>query len=200
MNSKRLYFGMLTIIGILIAGLIIGAYGANHLLEAQSKQLVNNRLQTSVLSQEQTELVQAKQDIKKYQNLANITQTIVPQDKDQAEAILELVNIANANGVALGSITFPSSSLGQTVGQAKTSTLSLSQLTPVKGIPGVYNLQISVASDSSNPVPYNNFINFLTALENNRRTALISEVSLQPNEKNRNTVSFTLTLDEYIKP
>ena len=200
MNSKRLYFGMLTVIGILIAGLVIGAYGANHLLEAQSKQLVNNRLQTSVLSQEQTELVQAKQDIKKYQNLATITQTIVPQDKDQAEAILELVNIANANGVALGSITFPSSSLGQTVGQAKTSTLNLSQLTPVKGIPGVYNLQISVASDSSNPVPYNNFINFLTALENNRRTALISEVSLQPNEKNRNTVSFTLTLDEYIKP
>ena len=201
MSSKRLFFGMLIAIGLLIVGLIVGAYGADKLLQSQSKQLVSDRLQTSVLSQEQTELLQAKQDIKKYQSLATITQSIVPQDKDQAEAVLQIVNIASANGVSLGSITFPSSSLGQAVGQpAKTSTLNLSQLTPVIGIPGVYDLQLTVASDSSNPVPYSSFINFLTALENNRRTALISQVSVQPNAKNRNTVAFTLTLDEYIKP
>jgi hypothetical protein len=201
MSSKRLFYGMLITIGLLIVGLIIGAYGANQLLQSQSKQLVSDKLQTSVLSQEQTQLLQAKRDIKKYQTLATITQAIVPQDKDQAEAVLQIVNIANSKGVALGSITFPSSSLGLGSGQsAKTSSLNLSQLTPVIGIPGVYDLQLIVASDSSNPVPYPSFINFLAALENNRRTALISDVSVQPNQKNRNSVSFTLTLDEYIKP
>jgi hypothetical protein len=201
MSSKRLFFGMLIIIGLLIVGLIVGAYGADRLLQSQSKQLISDKLQTTVLSQEQTELIRAKQDIKKYQSLANITQAIVPQDKDQAETVLQLVNIANANGVALGSITFPSSSLGQAVGiSASSATLNLSQLSPVVGIPGVYNLQLIVQSDATNPVPFSSFINFLTALENNRRTALISEISVQPNAKNRNTVTFTLTLDEYIKP
>jgi hypothetical protein len=201
MTSKRLFYGMLIIIGLLIVGLIVGAYGADRLLQSQSNQLVSDRLQTSVLSQEQTELIKAKQDIKKYQNLATITQTIVPQDKDQAETVLQIVNIANANGVSLGSITFPSSSLGQAVGlSARSSSLNLSQLTPVTGIPGVYNLQLIIASDSTNAVPYSSFINFLSALENNRRTALISEISVQPDSKNRNTVTFTLTLDEYLKP
>jgi hypothetical protein len=191
---------MLSVIGLLIIGLLIGAYGAVRLLQNQSQQLVSNRLQTDVLSQEQDQLVQAKQDIKKYQSLATITQSIVPQDKDQAETVLQVVNIASENGVTLGSITFPSSTLGLSGQSASTSTVNLSQLTPVKGIPGVYDLQLTIESDSSNPVPYNNFINFLTGLENNRRTALLSDVSIQPNQANRNDVAFTLTLNEYIKP
>ena len=201
MTSKHLYFGMIGIIVLLIAGLIFGAYGADQLLQSQSKQLVNNRLQTSVLAQEQTELIQAKQDVKKYQNLATVTQNIVPQDKDQAETVLQIVNLANKNGVALASITFPSSSLGLQTGQsASNSTINLSQLTPVQGIPGVYDLQLVVQSDTTNPVPYSNFISFLSALENNRRTALISAVSIQPNAQDRNTLTFSLTLDEYVKP
>jgi|ERR1017187_1407809 hypothetical protein len=201
MTSKHLYFGMIGIIVLLIAGLIFGAYGADQLLQSQSKQLVNNRLQTSVLAQEQMELIQAKQDVKKYQNLATITQNIVPQDKDQAETVLQIVNLANKNGVALASITFPSSSLGLQTGQsASNSTINLSQLTPVQGIPGVYDLQLVVQSDTTNPVPYSNFISFLSALENNRRTALISAVSIQPNAQDRNTLTFSLTLDEYVKP
>ncbi len=200
MTSKHLYYGMLSVIGLLIIGLLIGAYGAVRLLQNQSQQLVSNRLQTDVLSQEQDQLVQAKQDIKKYQSLATITQSIVPQDKDQAETVLQVVNIASENGVTLGSITFPSSTLGLSGQSASTSTVNLSQLTPVKGIPGVYDLQLTIESDSSNPVPYNNFINFLTGLENNRRTALLSDVSIQPNQANRNDVAFTLTLNEYIKP
>jgi hypothetical protein len=201
MTSKHLYFGMIAIIVLLIGGLAVGAYGADRLLQAQSAQLVSNRLQTSVLAQEQTELIQAKQDVKKYQNLATIAQSIVPQDKDQAETVLQIVNIASENGVTLASITFPSSSLGLQSGQtASSSSINLSQLTAVTGIPGVYDLQLVVQSDTTNPVPYSNFISFLSALENNRRTALISDVSIQPNAQNRNTVTFSLTLDEYVKP
>lgn len=201
MTSKHLYFGMIAIIVLLIGGLAVGAYGADRLLQAQSAQLVSNRLQTSVLAQEQTELIQAKQDVKKYQNLATIAQSIVPQDKDQAETVLQIVNIASENGVTLASITFPSSSLGLQTGQtASSSSINLSQLTAVPGIPGVYDLQLVVQSDTTNPVPYSNFISFLSALENNRRTALISDVSIQPNAQNRNTVTFSLTLDEYVKP
>jgi len=191
-----LYYVLLILIGLLVVGLIGGAYEADKMLKQRSDELVQDRLDSAVLAQEQTELAKAKQDIKKYQSLANIAQSSVPQDKDQAEAVREIVNIAGTNGIALSSVTFPSSTLGG----VSSSAASKSQLVPVKGISGVYDLQITVQSDSAHPVPYSNFINFLGALERNRRTALVNSVTIQPNPKDRNTLSFTLILDEYIKP
>jgi hypothetical protein len=194
MNSKRLYFTMLGAIGVLTIGLLGGAYTVNKLLDSQSRQLIDERKQVKVLDAEQTELAKAKQDIKKYNELADIAKSVVPQDKDQAQAVRQIVDIANANGVALSSITFPASSL------ATKGKVQLSQLLPVKGISGVYSLQLTVQSDQSHPVPYNQFINFLASLEHNRRTALVSSITIQPNSKDRSTLSFTLVLNEYIKP
>jgi len=61
-------------------------------------------------------------------------------------------------------------------------------------------LQISVASDSTKPVPYSRFITFLSALEHNRRTSQVNTITLDPNKDNSNLLSFTLGLSEYIKP
>lgn len=200
MSSKHLYYTMLAVIILLIVGLVGGAYEAEQLLAARSQQLVGNRLQSAVLADEQDQLTKAKQDIQKYQTLANIARSVVPQDKDQAQTVRQIVGIAAASGIALNSITFPSSTLGGPGGSAAGSTPQLSQLTPVKGIAGVYDLQLSVQSDATHPVPYSRFITFLSALEQNRRTALVDSITLQPDALNRNDVSFTLILDEYIKP
>ena len=197
MNSKRLYFTMLGAIALLVIGLIGGAYGVNKMLDAESQRLVNDRLQIKVLAEEQTQLTKAKQDIIKYQSLANIAKSVVPQDKDQAQAVRQIVDIASANGIVLGSISFPASTLGTS---NKGGTQQLSQLSPVAGIQGVYSLQLNVQSDSNKPVPYNQFIGFLSALEHNRRTALVASITIQPNNKDNSTLAFTLILDEYIKP
>jgi len=199
MSSKQLYFAMLAIIGLLVIGLLGGAYASNKILLAESNHLVGSRLQAAVLDQEQEQLATAKQEIKKYQDLATIADSVVPQDKDQAQTLQQIVNIANANGITLGSIKFPSASLGNT-GTSTSKQALLSQLVPVKGISGVYDLQITVQSDSNHPVSFSSFINFLSSLEHNRRTALVNSIALQPNSKDRSTLSFTLGLDEYIKP
>lgn len=198
MKSKYAYYAMLGCIVALILALLGGAYGANKLLASASVQLRQNRLRVQVLAEEQSQLASARQDVSNYQSLAAIAQSIVPQDKDQAQTVRQIVDIAHSNNIALSSITFPASTLG-TVGAGATSQ-GLSQLTPVVGIPGVYDLLLTVQSDSNNPVAYSQFINFLSALEHNRRTALVSGITLQPNEKNRNTLSFTLVLGEYVKP
>jgi len=211
MNSKRLYFVMLGLIGALVLALLVGAYGADQLLKNQSKQLVAQRLQSATLDDEQQNLTKAKAEIKKYQDLGNLARSIVPQDKDQVQTVREIVNIAAASGINLNSITFPGSSLGvsATTGSGATATTpttpsasasKLSQLIPVKAIPGVYDLQITLQTDTTNNVSYNQFVSFLQALENNRRTALVSSISLTPSQNNANLLSFTLILDEYIKP
>lgn len=215
MSSKRLYYILVSIIGLLVVGLVGGAYGANTLLQAQSQKLLDARTKVQALENQQTGLVKARKDIEKYSEIGNIAKSIVPQDKDQAQTVREIVKIAAAAGVKLGSITFPSSNLGSKAAPATAPAPAaeggtaaapapaappLSQLKPVVGISGVYDLAITVQSDSGSPSTYAQFIKFLEGLENNRRTALVSGIVVNPDAKNPDQVSFTLNINEYIKP
>lgn len=210
-TSKRIYFAMVAVI-ILLIGAIFGAtYLVNAQLQKQAAKLTDYKTKAAVLDKEQVGLTQAKKDVEKYSDLEKIAKAIVPQDKDQARAVREIVKIAADSGIKPTSITFPVSTLGGPGGstsptsgtvapKAGTDKLSaLSQLTPVPGIKGVYNLQITVQQDAANPVPYTQFIDFLSRLEQNRRTSQVVGIVLQPSANNREMVSFTLTLDEFIK-
>jgi hypothetical protein len=198
MNSKRTFYVLLGLNCLLVLGIFGAAYGIDQLLVAQSKKIVGQRLEIQTLDAQTAALGLAKKDVTKYTELAAIAKSIVPQDKDQAQTVREIVNIAAANGIKLGSVSFPSSTLGAKA-TGSLSTLTLSQLTPVKGINGVYSLKVVVQSDTASPVPYSKFISFLAALEHNRRTALVSNITLTPDAKNPNNISFSLSLDEYIK-
>ena len=207
MTSKRLRLLLIGLMGLLFIGLIAGTYEADMLLKSEASKLITLKAKTQALASEQQGLTKAKKDIKTYSALETIAKSVVPQDKDQAEAVREIVNIAAANGVSLATISFPASSLGSVIPQATSATVttakpttSLSQLQPVKNISGVYQLQISVVGDPNKPVAYDKFISFLSALEHNRRTAQVSNISIQPNLSNRNLLTFTLSLNEYIKP
>jgi len=109
------------------------------------------------------------------------------------------VNIAAASGIpALTSISFPASTLGITTSGSPKPNLT--QLTPVTGTSGVYNLEITVTQGNTNSVPYTDFLNFLSGLEQNRRTAEVTSISIEPDATNPSNVSFTLIINEFIKP
>lgn len=213
MSSKKLYYILVSTVCLLVVGLGAGAYGASTVLTNQSKSLTDARSKAAALEQQQTKLAAARTSIEKYQEIGQIARSIVPQDKDQAQAVREIVKLANENGVKLGTITFPSSTLGGTAVTTPSSSTAtqpkpdpnapatkLSQLIPAPGLSGVYVLKITVQSDTANPTTYDKFVKFMSALENNRRTALVSSIALQPDSKSPDNVGFTLTIDEYIKP
>ncbi len=217
MNSKKLFYLLLGVVCLLISGLIGGAYGANVILQGQAKKLVDARSVSAALEQQQAQLTKAKASVIKYDSIGKIAKSVVPQDKNQAQTIRELVAIADKNGIKLAAISFPSSTLGTVVAPvvaapgasgsapqpavpAPNPTQNLSQLTPLKTINGVYTLQIIVQSDNTTPIRYDKFISFLADMESNRRTALVSGITLTPDVKDPTKVSFALNLDEYIKP
>jgi hypothetical protein len=215
MTSKRLFFVLLATNALLLIGIIGGAYSINKVLVAKAGKLQELKAKSLVLEQDQASLVRAKRDLQKFAELEKITKAVVPEDKNQAAAVREIVNLAAANNVKLEAISFPASTLGNnlpaggaTGGAAAASpkpavnskASQLSQLTPVKNIPGVYLLQITVNSDVNNPSLYSEFIGFLSDLERNRRTAQVNDISIQPDFKDSNYLSFTLTLNSYIKP
>lgn len=194
---------------VLLAGLIIGAVVmGDSMLQKKSGQLLNLKIDNRTLEEQQVSLVQAKKDIEKYSDLERTAKTIVPQEKDQARTVREIINIATASGIPVSSVSFPSSNLGQVVPKPtttdsttpKVTTPPITQVKPVDNIPGLYQLEISVQSDTNTPVSYSKLLDFLSRLEQNRRTAQVSNINVQPSSKNRDLVTFSLVVNVYIKP
>jgi hypothetical protein len=180
---------MCGIVVVFIVSILGGAYGIQTLLKSESNKLVNLKAKADALTQQQLSLKKAKKDIATYTDLYNIAKIVVPENKDQVQAVRQIVKLADENKIVLDSINFPASTLGATTGKAAATTPSgtsatsgskpsLSQLTAVPKIPGVYTLQLTVTSDPNQLATYSELISFLSALENNRQTALVSNINI----------------------
>ena len=207
MNAKRVYYLLVGILVLLGFGVIGGVLIGNAKLETSTKQLVKLKLDNQILDEQQIALVQANNDIAKYSDLEKIAKTVVPQDKDQARVVREIVSLANEAGAPIQYISFPTSNLGQSTTTVVTPNATSpkiktppSQLKPVVGNAGLYQLEITVQSDTSRPITYPQLINFLTKLEQNRRTAQVTNITVTPNSKNRKLITFSLIVNVYIKP
>lgn len=203
MSSKRIFYVLIAVCVLLIAGMLFATYQGAALLQAKGDSLLELKLENEVLADKQLELVQARKDIQTYAELESIAKSIVPQEKDQARTIREIVAIADESGVPLSTIQFPESALG--VVQKKSSSKksvdsSTSQLTAVEGAKGLYAMQITVISNPDEPVKYSQMLDMLRRLEQNRRTAHVTNLSITPSETDRNAVTFTLTVTVFIKP
>lgn len=208
MNSRRIFFAMIGLLVLIIGLAIGGTWFGNKVFQKQSKQLIELKLEEQLIREQETALLQANKDINKYADLEKVAKTIVPQDKDQAEAIREINNLAQASGIGIAGISFPSSSLGQTAPKPTTEdgasvpavpgSSAPTQVKPVEGIVGVYSLELNIVP-TNNPITYDQFITFLSKLENNRRTAQITKISIQP-QVGSNRLTFEVTLNIYIKP
>lgn len=213
MNSKRTHIAMIGLVVVLALGMIFALFWGSGVLQKQSTKLVSLKLDNELADDQLTSLAQASKDIEKYSGLEKIAKSVVPQDKDQAATVREIVKIANDNGIALSNISFPASTLGQkqavassspssgaSSGQTKVVTPPVTQVKPVDNIPGVYVMEITVQQEATKPITYDKFISFLSSLEQNRRTAQVSSVTVQPNPQDRNKLTFNLILQVYIKP
>jgi len=181
------------------AGIIVAFISSFGILKKSSDELVAVKLENRVLDEQQSFLVKAKKDIETYKELNGIAQSVVPHDKDQARTVRDITSIASSLGIKLSSVSFPASTLGQSskISGAKTA---VTQVTPVTGIPKLYEMQITVQQDTGAPISYEKFLDFLSKLEKNRRTAQVTSVTIQPSTSNRNNLTFNLVLSTYIKP
>lgn len=213
MSSKRVFFIMLGVVGLMSVLIIATVVYGDVFLRKQSDRLVALKLEDQIIEAQLASLVQAKKDIQKYSELEAIAKQIVPQEKDQARTVREIISLANQSGVSISDINFPSSTLGQAPTKAitpgatestpttpKPTTAPLTQVKPVEGIKDLYQLDINVNSDRSRPTNYPRLIDFLKRLEHNRRTAQVSQILIQPDSTDRRLLNFTLTVTVYIKP
>ena len=188
-----LMFGVTIVTAIGVAG---SGFVSTRILAAQAVTLRDAKLQNRVLDDQLISLTSAKKDIKTYAQLNSIAQAVVPQDKDQARTVRSINDIASGLGIKLSAINFPPSTLGQAT---KTTKKTETQVTSVKGIKGLFEMQITIQSDTDAPVSYETLVEFLSRLENNRRTAQVSNITIIP-DKSGSKLTFSLVLNTYIKP
>jgi hypothetical protein len=211
MNSKKAFLGMIGVIALLV--LLCGAstYFGYTLIVKEGDKLEAAKLDAEVADKKHQLLDQAIRDIEEYQELNNIAKTVVPQEKDQARTVLELVELAKESGISIVSVQFPASELGVVKKKGKSSGPAtarggateadgLTQLTEVEGLKGVYEMSINVQADPEQQITYDQLIAYLRKLENNRRTAQVSNIVITPDEDNTNNVSFSLTLKSFVRP
>ena len=208
MNNKKVFIGMIGLTTLLSLAIIAVTVLSANMLKRHSTKLVELKLEDSLIGEQQTALLMAKKDIEKYKELGDIARAIVPQDKDQAKTVRDIVQIAKENNIVIETVTFPSSNLGDKRLTAPTGEQgeqsqpavvapTISQVKPVSGINGVFALQLDVSPSVASPVSYNELINFLNRLENNRRTAQISRISITPKG---NELTFNLSINIFVKP
>jgi hypothetical protein len=214
MSSKRVFFIMAGALGLSFALLIGAAVYGDSLLRKKSADLTALKLENRILDEQQKSLIQANKDVQKYTELEKTARAIVPQDKDQAKTVREIIRYADEARVPISSVSFPTSTLGQVVppaqkdasntsDQNKTAaptTPGITQVKPVDGMPGVYQMEIIVQSEVRNPVPYSALIDFLAKLENNRRTAQVSNIAITPFPQNPGALTFNLGINVFIRP
>ena len=216
LNSKNLRLVLLGLMGLSIVLFATITYLGLSALSAESKHMVDLKVKSETADNQLSNLEQSKKDIEKYSYFKDVAKSVIPNDKDQAVAVLEINQMAEAAGLSLQSITFPTSTLGlraaiptTTTGTAAAastpSSAIISQAKPVTGISGLYSLELIITPESGNTVPpdkvvtYAKMLDFLNRIENNRHTAQITQVNIQPAGINQG-LSFSLTINIFIKP
>lgn len=206
MNSKRVFFVMLALVGLMVAAAGMVTYSGQKMLVKEGDKLVSLKQEKQVIDGRSKALIKAKRDIVTYEELELLARSVVPRDKDQAKTVVDIVEIAKDAGVDnIINISFPESLLGelQTGKGAKKNQVvdpNLTQLTPLDSPKGVYGMEIRIETDAEEPRPYRSLVRFLSRLEKNRRTAQVTDIQINPDKDNRNNISFTLTLTTYVKP
>lgn len=188
--------------------------GGLYLLKGQSEKLVSLKLENQTLEEQDQAITLAQQDIQKYEELAETAKSIVPQDKDQAKTIREIDRIAAESRIRLDSFGFEASTLGVTKKTAKTPTTTdssaaatpatpaappVTQVEAVPGMTGVYQLPVTTQATGYRTT-YPGLIGFLRGLENNRRTAQVQQISIQPDAKNPSLLNFTMQFNVFMRP
>jgi hypothetical protein len=199
MNSKKVFYGMVGVLALIVIAAVAGTVYGTGQLEKTGDTLLERKLEDAALNIDEESLTKAKRDVEQYKDLEQVARSIVPQEKDQARTVRELIAVADQSGIQIETIGFPSSELGVSESK-KTGASNITQLTPVEGLSGVYAMPIDIQVNSTSPVPYATMIGFLERLENNRRTSHVTNLSITPSEENRDLVTFSLQINAYIKP
>lgn len=206
---RLVLLGALAGVGLLFFVIIFSGLG---ILSAKNQKLIELKQQIKTVDAQSANLAASKKQVEQYSYFNAVAKTVLPGDKDQAQAVLDIFTLADQSGIAIASITFPASNLGAKAAAPASNNAAtaspanaISQAKAVEGIAGLYSLELIISPQTGTGVPdakratYSKLLDFLGRIERNRRTAQITQVNIQPQASDQ-TINFTMTINIFIKP
>lgn len=209
MNAKKAYRIMILLFAAGIVFSVVILRYANSWLTQTSVELSTLRNEVATLDAKRSVLENAQRVLKDNESNIATASRVLPSDKDQARIIKEIYAIAELSNVQLESVGFPASTLGTqttpkpTAPAASTESDSasaqqttpkeapktVSQATPLKDIPGVQGIELSLGAINSRDlaansgVRYDEMITFIRLLERNQRTIQLKSIGIVQNRE-----------------
>lgn len=186
MSTKKSFYLLLVCLVLVLGGIGYTLYWANSQLESRSEVIQQKRAESDDLENKIANASTLKEELETVSDIIDATNGILPDTKSQENIVGELVQIANNRGLQLNSISFR--------GSSDTENPETSQTEKVDGVSGVFSIPIQTSIETN----YENVLQFLEDLENNKRQFEVTDLSISPKENGDFAAS--LSIVTYVKP
>lgn len=187
LNAKLLFWVLIAVNVLLIGATLVVFTQASSAGQKKSEKISEFKAEGQANDQLISYYKALQSTLNTNQDLANIVDKILPADKDQSAALIDLDKFAKSNSVTMQQISF---SPGTNKGTGKT-------LTSPSGVKGVSVITVAVSCTTT---PYENFINFLKTIETTQRRMQVTSLNITPNSTNPGLLDrVDMTVDIYLK-
>lgn len=191
MKNKRVSLMLSLLLLLAIAGSIGVLYTTHKYINNIGKTISELKSQDEAGAQQLTDLNIAEQQVKKYQDFSTVATQVLPKTYNQTEINL-IVSLARQSGITLTSI-----GVGNGVGTALPGACQ-APLGVYQEIKGVCTVTFHI--QPSDPISFDQFMNFLNRLEQSRRKILITNLNLAPTNDKTNRLTITADLNLFTRP
>lgn len=172
--NKLLWAGLLLLSVIFLAGL----YFANKSFTKLANDTNKLRAETQINQKKLEIYKQSKDKSKSLEHVEDLAQQILPTTHNQSATVAEISQFASRTGLKVADITFDAPSPSAKKNTKKDKNVKTKKLPKgVEAIPMTLSLREGAR--------YDNILEFLKILENNRRKMQVTNISLTPSEENR---------------
>lgn len=167
-----------------------------------SQEISVNKAMLQVLEDKNAMTIATEAQMARLQFIQTIADQVVPAEKTQPELVTQLIQIANENSISLESILFnKKTETGKPTEEGGTTIPDITQAEPLPNVTGVFSLPLTITVSGS----YDNMLNMLRDIEQNRRKMQVSSVSISPlvdtaTGTTGQGVSATILIDVYVRP
>lgn len=167
---------------LLVLMAAVGLYFANKKLTLIAQQTAHLKAQVEVGNYQIATYEKTKSKIDSLDYVEALAAKVLPEEQEQSLTVAELSEFALRSRLSVAEITFAELST------TKTTTKSTGKSTVKTAIPkGVSVIPISIKFRPGSR--YDNVLEFLKSVEQNRRKMQVTNISLTPDEKNRMLLS-----------
>jgi Tfp pilus assembly protein PilO len=187
LTAKKLFLVLLALNALLVIATLAVFTLANSVAQQKSQKIAalkaDNESNEEVLNNYKV----LQNTLSSNKDLEATIQKVLPSDKDQSAAFANLDQFSKNTGVPIQQVTF-------NPGTAKAAGQTL---TSPSGIKGVSVISVTLECQSTH---YQNFLNFLKAIEMTQRRMQVTSVNITPNATNPDILDrVNLTVDIYLK-